>query len=411
MEHSQLQNSTQGFYIFADDSLALGTGKTGLTITATLSKSGGAANAIAPTYTEIGLGVYWVAPLAAHRDTLGRQAFLFAATGAVIAPRFEKVVAVNDQVASFGANTVAPDNAGIAANGVAIAALSNTIFDSYNVVHRQVGNETPVIFDWNSDDATITATRSINGGSFGNISGSITFLYTKNGQHFYQLSYHVSDRPNGTGNVLYQLDDGLNTRLLPVYIESSSVSAGEIGDYIIAATVTNSANSQTLNNVRIYIVGTSVSKLTNTLGVANLHVSSNTTYTLRVFVPTGFEQIDDIEVEVEEDNIALPIELTPISVTPSLDINLSNVLVRVVDQYGAELDNALVWADIVNNIETVGDSLILDVSTRFPTVDGEVTLELIRLKKYRINVGYENIVKTFLYTVPNNGSAIATLTV
>jgi hypothetical protein len=114
MEHSQLQNSTQGFYIFADDSSALGTGKTGLTITATLSKVGGTANAIAPSYTEIGLGVYWVAPLASHRDTLGRMAFQFAATGAVIAPRFEKIVAVNDQVASFGANTIAPDNAAIA---------------------------------------------------------------------------------------------------------------------------------------------------------------------------------------------------------------------------------------------------------------------------------------------------------
>ena len=41
-------------------------------------------------------------PIAAHRNTLGRCCWQFSATDAVIAPRFEKVVAVNDQLAAFG---------------------------------------------------------------------------------------------------------------------------------------------------------------------------------------------------------------------------------------------------------------------------------------------------------------------
>jgi len=103
MRHSALQNSTGGFYVFASDSTSLAAGKTGLTITSTLSKAGGTANAVSPTITEIGNGLYWVAPIAAHRDTLGEIAWQFAATGAVIAPRIEKIVAVNDQVQRFGA--------------------------------------------------------------------------------------------------------------------------------------------------------------------------------------------------------------------------------------------------------------------------------------------------------------------
>lgn len=104
MLRSILQNSTAGFYIFASDSTAPTSGKTGLTITATLSKAGGTANSVSPTITEIGNGLYWVAPIAAHRDTLGEIAWQFAATGAIIAPRLEKVVAVNDQTARFGAS-------------------------------------------------------------------------------------------------------------------------------------------------------------------------------------------------------------------------------------------------------------------------------------------------------------------
>ncbi len=85
------QNSTLAFPIFADDSTAIGTGKTGLTITATLAKNGGTASSVSPTITEIGNGLYWVTPIAAHRNTLGFNVWQFSATGAVIAPVIERV--------------------------------------------------------------------------------------------------------------------------------------------------------------------------------------------------------------------------------------------------------------------------------------------------------------------------------
>ena len=136
MLHSALQNSTAGFYIFASDSTTPTTGKTGLTLTVTLSKAGGSANSVSPSQLEIGNGLYWIAPIAAHRDTLGEIAWQFSGTGAIIAPRLEKVVAVNDQVAAFGANTTAPDNSTI---GSIYSVLQLTDADVATLLTRIVG--------------------------------------------------------------------------------------------------------------------------------------------------------------------------------------------------------------------------------------------------------------------------------
>ena len=98
-----LQNTARGFWVLADDASAIGTGMTGLTITAEISKGGAAFATVAPTITERGEGLYWVVPIAAHRDTLGETAWRFAATGAIIAPRVENVVAYDAQLVAVGA--------------------------------------------------------------------------------------------------------------------------------------------------------------------------------------------------------------------------------------------------------------------------------------------------------------------
>jgi hypothetical protein len=118
MEHSELQSTTRGFYIFADDSTAFGTGKTGLTISVTLAKASQTANAVSVSTQEVGNGWYWITPLAAHRDTLGRALWQFSASGAVIAGRVEKIILANDQLAAFGANTTTPPAEGVIADAV-----------------------------------------------------------------------------------------------------------------------------------------------------------------------------------------------------------------------------------------------------------------------------------------------------
>ncbi len=109
------QNSAKAFNIYF--------GVSGLTVTATLSKNGGSFNSVSPTITDRSNGYYSITPLAAHRDTIGENAWLFSASGQPSLPRVEQVGLANVDAVAVGANTVAPDNAGIAANGAAIAGL------------------------------------------------------------------------------------------------------------------------------------------------------------------------------------------------------------------------------------------------------------------------------------------------
>lgn len=80
---SQLKQSTaRDKMIFMTDSADHVTGKTGLTLTLTLSKNGGAFTSISPTVTERGNGWYSLALTSSHTDTLGDFVVRATATGA-----------------------------------------------------------------------------------------------------------------------------------------------------------------------------------------------------------------------------------------------------------------------------------------------------------------------------------------
>ena len=81
-----LQNTTRGFFILAADETNPLTGLAGLTVSVELSKNGAAFSSVAPTISDRGDVIYWIAPIPAHRDTLGDIAWKFSAPGAIIAP-------------------------------------------------------------------------------------------------------------------------------------------------------------------------------------------------------------------------------------------------------------------------------------------------------------------------------------
>lgn len=76
------QSTATDRLVFLTDSADGRTGKTGLTLTVTLSKAGGAFAAMTVTVTERGSGWYALAITAAHTDTLGDFALHVTATGA-----------------------------------------------------------------------------------------------------------------------------------------------------------------------------------------------------------------------------------------------------------------------------------------------------------------------------------------
>jgi hypothetical protein len=78
--------------VFMTDSADGKTGKTGLTLTITASKAGGAFASISPTVTERGSGWYSLALTASHTDTLGDLALNITASGADAADKLYQIV-------------------------------------------------------------------------------------------------------------------------------------------------------------------------------------------------------------------------------------------------------------------------------------------------------------------------------
>ena len=112
------QSTAKNVMVLMVDSTDHVTGKTGLTLTITASKDGGAFASISPTVTERGNGWYSVALTASHTDTLGDLALHITGTAADPADMVLLVEAgATDADVSTrlpAASYTAPDNATVA---------------------------------------------------------------------------------------------------------------------------------------------------------------------------------------------------------------------------------------------------------------------------------------------------------
>jgi len=107
------QSTAKNVMVLMVDSTDHVTGKTGLTLTITASKDGGAFGSISPTVTERGNGWYSVALTAAHTDTLGDLALHITGTAADPADMVLLVEARSVDDVLPTASYTAPDNATI----------------------------------------------------------------------------------------------------------------------------------------------------------------------------------------------------------------------------------------------------------------------------------------------------------
>lgn len=96
------QSTARTIYVLMVDSSDHITGKTGLTLTITAGKAGGAFASISPTVTERGNGWYAIALTASHTDTLGDLALHVTATGADPADFLAEVVAYDPNAVDLG---------------------------------------------------------------------------------------------------------------------------------------------------------------------------------------------------------------------------------------------------------------------------------------------------------------------
>ena len=107
----------------------------------------------------------------------------------------------------------------------------STLFESVSgstapTVERSPTDTKVLTFAWPVSGATITATVSKDNGSYAATVGTVTFLRTEGGKHFYQLSYNAADRPTSEGTARYKFVDGTYTRYVNLRVAVAGGGGG-----------------------------------------------------------------------------------------------------------------------------------------------------------------------------------------
>jgi hypothetical protein len=94
-------------------------------------------------------------------------------------------------------------------------------------VERSISDTKAITFAWPVSGATITGTRSIDNGTYGAVTGAITFLRTETGKHYYTLAYNAADRPSVEGQVRYKFIDGTYTRYVVLRTVTTALDSAD----------------------------------------------------------------------------------------------------------------------------------------------------------------------------------------
>ena len=95
-------------------------------------------------------------------------------------------------------------------------------------VERSPNDTKAITFSWPVSGATITADVSLDNAAYAACTGTVSFLRTEGGSHYYSLSYHADDRPTAEGTARYKLDDGTYTQYFTLRVEGAIADAAGI---------------------------------------------------------------------------------------------------------------------------------------------------------------------------------------
>lgn len=204
------------------------------------------------------------------------------------------------------------------------------------------------------------------------------------------------------GSFVSRLDVLVSTRLsqlgylasLPANFADLSITpgAGQVtatgessGLYAIVVQV-NDQDSNPVKSVRFWLPGASDSVYTDTFGVARLYADPGT-YELRCDVPLGFEPLPVQPIEIIDTDLLLDIQLT--HTTPSIvaPAGMCTVTLRVIDQSGQSVSDAVVTHRIVPGFAVIEDEWLINAAPAGLTnSDGLVVLVAARLQVYDFSV-------------------------
>jgi hypothetical protein len=435
------QNSTLGFPIFADDSAAIGTGKTGLTITATLAKNGGSALDVTPSYTELGNGIYWITPIGAHRDTIGCNVWQFSASGAVIAPVFERIrvapatiarvdtaetnvlaklpetgrasstdditdvmseIDERPTIAQFEARTLPSGSyfttlgTNAPAGWINAAAIASNAITSAKIAANAIGASQIAADAIGASEIAADAVTKIQNGLM------LAASYTAPDNAGITSIKTVTDRLD-TGLVA----DGLVWQFTANMLElgpSGGGGGGGSGTGARTVTITVDDGTTALQNaiVRMTEGANTYTATTNVTGVCTFNLD-DATYTVSI-TKSGYSYAGTtLLVDGTE---AVTYSMTVVTVTPPDDPALCAVTIPIVNQFGAALPSEVVEIRF-NEFVTGADTTALVLSPP-PTLtsddEGLVEVNLLRDGKYSVFYGQDGYKRRLDFTVPDAGS-------
>ncbi|EMI16090.1 hypothetical protein RMSM_06987, partial [Rhodopirellula maiorica SM1] len=154
---------------------------------------------------------------------------------------------------------------------------------------------------------------------------------------------------------------------------------GGVGLIKITVTVTGTGTGLGIAGARVSVSGTSTSETTNTNGVAILYVSDEETYSIIVLPPGMYLTPSPVEIEVDGEDVAVPISLTSPVAADQTNPNICALQCFIRDSSGTLLEDAEVSATLLRKDLAAGGSAYGATITEATTdEDGFCELKLLR---------------------------------
>lgn len=268
-----------------------------------------------------------------------------------------------------------------------------------NIVNRTVDDTTPITFSWPVTGAAITAQASKNNGAYIACEGTVSFVRTESGKHYYALAFDASDRLTEEGTVRYAFTDGTYTRYVPVYLSAGGTGSGLTGDFVLTPIITDVSSGDPIEGakVRLYRTGETGTEYTDVNGEIDFNVGAftwNYVVTARGYVGTSGA------VTVSAD-ATLPITLNESPLSVPSDPDICRLTVGFSTVHGVPIVGAVVTPVLIASPELVIGGYALNEATPETTdVNGFVVIDFIQGITVRLDVEFNTKCYQIRVTVP-----------
>ena len=210
-----------------------------------------------------------------------------------------------------------------------------------------------------------------------------------------------------------------NTNNADMFKGSGGGGGAGSGARVLTVLVRRASDQALVSGARVSLVNTTVAMTTGTSGEALIALDDGA-YDVRVLPPSGFDSVADTSVVLSGADQSLTIDLTAVPLALPATPEQCMVVVDVIDQQGNPMPGVHVTAVKVGSPAFASDALISHQLSDYVTdAAGRVTMPLIRESafnpgtnaSYKIATSIHGRTTSFVFTVPDDPTAVATAVV